>query len=194
MSLHTSVGPSRTSLSAVAERAGVSRPTVYRHFPDLPSLFAACTAHGQAADPMPDPSAWSALAGPEDRLLRGLTDLYRHFRRNQRINLHMARDLDAATLLDQLAEAPSVAAGPHPESRVFRLLARMRPMMEARNRMVLETLMAPWQDAGRATPEMEAALAVVVRFDTWRTLALEQRSEDETAARIGAAMVAALAR
>src|SRR2546425_10174924 len=76
VSMHTTIGPARTSLSAVAERAGVSRPTLYRHFPDLPSLFAACTAHGQAADPMPDPSAWLNLGRPRERLLRALSDLY----------------------------------------------------------------------------------------------------------------------
>ena len=32
--LHGTLGPSRTSISAVAQRAGVRRSTVYRHFPD----------------------------------------------------------------------------------------------------------------------------------------------------------------
>ena len=43
--LHGSVGPARTTVSGVAERAGVQRATVYRHFPDDESLFAACSAH-----------------------------------------------------------------------------------------------------------------------------------------------------
>ena len=32
--LHTTVGPSQTSIAAVAEEAGVTRLTVYRHFAD----------------------------------------------------------------------------------------------------------------------------------------------------------------
>ena len=44
--LHATVGPAQTSVSAVAERAGVQRHTVYHHFPDLGSLFRACTEHG----------------------------------------------------------------------------------------------------------------------------------------------------
>jgi AcrR family transcriptional regulator len=32
--LHERVGPARTSISAIAEHAGVRRSTVYRHFPD----------------------------------------------------------------------------------------------------------------------------------------------------------------
>ena len=39
--LHGSVGPSRTTMSAVAERAGVERRTLYRHFPNEADLFAA---------------------------------------------------------------------------------------------------------------------------------------------------------
>jgi AcrR family transcriptional regulator len=55
MELHTSVGPSRTTISAVAERAGVQRHTVYRHFPTEADLFAACAGHFYTAAPFPDP-------------------------------------------------------------------------------------------------------------------------------------------
>ena len=63
--LHGSVGPARTTISAVAERAGVQRHTVYRHFPTEDDLFAACSAHYFAAHPWPDPDAWRAIADPE---------------------------------------------------------------------------------------------------------------------------------
>jgi AcrR family transcriptional regulator len=42
--LHGTVGPSKTTISALAEEAGVSRPTVYSHFPDELSLFKACSS------------------------------------------------------------------------------------------------------------------------------------------------------
>jgi AcrR family transcriptional regulator len=56
MDLHTTLGPSRTTISAVAERAGVQRHTVYRHFPTDADLFAACAGHFYAAVPFPDPT------------------------------------------------------------------------------------------------------------------------------------------
>jgi len=43
--LHGSVGPAATTIAAIADRAGVTRLTVYRHFPDDAALFAACSAH-----------------------------------------------------------------------------------------------------------------------------------------------------
>ena len=41
--LHGSVGPALTTISMVAERAGVQRHTLYAHFPDERSLFLACS-------------------------------------------------------------------------------------------------------------------------------------------------------
>ena len=54
VALHTSIGPARTTISAVAERAGVERHTVYAHFPDDGSLLRACSAHWEARHPSPD--------------------------------------------------------------------------------------------------------------------------------------------
>src|SRR5437762_9503407 len=65
--LHSTRGPARTSISAIAERAGVRRSTVYRHFPDEDALFAACSSHWRAANPPPDPRAWSAIKDPAAR-------------------------------------------------------------------------------------------------------------------------------
>src|ERR1700750_2815132 len=55
--LHGTIGPARTTVSAVAERAGVQRHTFYRHFPTEADLFAACVGHFYAAVPLPDPDA-----------------------------------------------------------------------------------------------------------------------------------------
>ncbi len=62
--LHGSIGPSRTTLSAVAKRAGVERRTLHRHFPTEAGLFAACSAHYFAANPWPDLAAWRAIRDP----------------------------------------------------------------------------------------------------------------------------------
>src|SRR6266516_7139534 len=66
--LHGTLGPARTSISAVAERAGVRRSTVYRHFPDEASLFSACTSHWMAANPLPDLDRWAAIDDADKRL------------------------------------------------------------------------------------------------------------------------------
>src|SRR3954465_6182848 len=66
--LHGTVGPAHTSVSAVAERAGVRRSTVYRHFPDEDALFAACSAHWGERNPPPDPARWSAIDDADTRV------------------------------------------------------------------------------------------------------------------------------
>src|SRR3954451_10998873 len=68
VALHGTIGPSRTSMSAVAERAGVRRSTLYRHYPDEAALFEACSAHWVAANPWPDLEEWAALEDPDLRL------------------------------------------------------------------------------------------------------------------------------
>src|SRR3954451_5653843 len=77
MKLHGTVGPARTTVSAIAEEAGVQRATVYRHFPDEPSLFEACAGHYMSMHPPPDPSRWEEITDPAERLREALTDVYR---------------------------------------------------------------------------------------------------------------------
>jgi AcrR family transcriptional regulator len=77
--LHTSVGPSNTSISTVAEEAGVTRLTVYRHFADLDELFDACRRHWYVQNPVPDSAAWKQLPDLESRARRAFTELYGWF-------------------------------------------------------------------------------------------------------------------
>src|SRR6188472_3603132 len=74
--LHRSVGPARTTISAIAERADVRRATVYRHFPDERSLFLGCSGEWRDRHPVPDPGTWSAIADPAERLETALGALY----------------------------------------------------------------------------------------------------------------------
>src|SRR6266705_1901362 len=83
VALHGSVGPSRTSISAVAAHAGVRRSTVYRHFPDEAALFDACTAHWAAANPPPDLDAWSAIDSPDERLRVALDALHAYYQQTE---------------------------------------------------------------------------------------------------------------
>ena len=82
--LHGTVGPARTSISAIAERAGVRRSTVYRHFPDEAALFDACSSHWAAANPVPDMAAWASIDDPDERLRTTLDELYAFYRRTER--------------------------------------------------------------------------------------------------------------
>src|ERR1017187_8238784 len=73
--LHGTLGPSRTSMSAVAEHAGVRSSTLYRHFPDEAALFTACNAHWMADNPPPDLGGWAAHEDPDERLRVALREL-----------------------------------------------------------------------------------------------------------------------
>ena len=74
--LHTSIGPARTTISAIAERAGVERHTVYAHFPDDRTLFRACSLHWRGLHPRPDFGRSLELGSPQERLQGVLQALY----------------------------------------------------------------------------------------------------------------------
>ena len=59
--LHGSVGPALTSISMVAERAGVQRHTLYAHFPDERSLQLACSGLFAERAPLPDAETLAVL-------------------------------------------------------------------------------------------------------------------------------------
>jgi AcrR family transcriptional regulator len=91
--LHATVGPAQTSISAVAQRAGVQRHTVYHHFPDLTALMRACTKHGIQVTRTPEAGAWRAIEDPTQRLRHGLGDLYAYYGANARLLGNVIRDM-----------------------------------------------------------------------------------------------------
>ena len=92
--LHGSLGPSRTTLSAVAERAGVERRTLYRHFPSEVELFEACSAHYFTANPWPELDGWRAIRDPRERLERALDELYAYYERTEPMFTNVLRDAE----------------------------------------------------------------------------------------------------
>ena len=105
VALHAEIGPARTTIKAIAERAGVERLTVYRHFPDEAALFGACGARFRELHPPPSPGEWAALIEPVERLRRALSELYAFYSENQAMLLHSARDAEQLPAL-QAARAP----------------------------------------------------------------------------------------
>ena len=100
--LHEAIGPTATTVSAIAERAGVGRVTVYRHFPDERALFTACTSHYYAINPLPDPVPWRAIADPGQRLWQALTELYAYYRRTEGMLARAEQDVPNNPILAEV--------------------------------------------------------------------------------------------
>lgn len=149
--LHATVGPARTSVSAVAKRAGVERPTVYRHFPDEPAMLAACSAHFRARHPRPDAASWSRILDPEERLRVALESLYCYYAETETMTANVLRD---AAVVPALAE----------------LVAPTREQMSA----LPDLLLRGWKARGLRRQRLRAALAHAAAFTTWRSLVVEQ--------------------
>jgi AcrR family transcriptional regulator len=153
------VGPARTTISAIAERAGVERLTVYRHFPDDTAMFEACTAHYATQVPAPDPTTWADIREPAQRLRTALLAFYDYYRRSEDVLTHAARDVP---------QLPALAAVLSPWED---FVARLR-----------EDLMEGWETGGPAGTRRAAAIAHALRFETWRSLARAEGLEDAEAA------------
>lgn len=102
--LHGSVGPARTTVSAIAERAGVQRQTFYRHFPDERSLLTACSGLHTERNPMPDPGEWREIADPAQRLRRGLGELYAYFGSTEDMVANILRDAEVNELVREISQ------------------------------------------------------------------------------------------
>src|SRR5262245_45603187 len=145
--LHGTVGPSRTTLSAVAERAGVERRTLYRHFPTEADLFAACSTHYFAANPWPDLADWRAIRDPRQRLEQALDELYAYYERTAPMLGNALRDAD---LVDSARDA----------------VAPLNAYLDE----AVEVLIAGRQGRGRSRRLLGGALRHALAFSTWRSL------------------------
>ena len=145
--LHGTVGPSRTTLSAVAERAGVERRTLYRHFPTEADLVAACSTHYFAANPWPDLGNWRVIRDPQQRLQRALDELYAYYERTEPMYSNVLRDAE----LDDVAR-----------NAVAPLVAYLEE--------AAEILIIGRQVRGRRRQLLGGALRHALAFSTWRSL------------------------
>jgi AcrR family transcriptional regulator len=152
--LHGSIGPARTTISAVAKTAGVQRATVYRHFPDDETLFAACTQLWLDQHPVPDLGGWAAISPPSERLRTALPELYAWFARTEQMLELITRDVSVMPSMRTSFEGVSV---------YFDAAA--------------ETLMRGRGERGAARRRTRAAVGHAIAFETWRSLVRRQRLE-----------------
>lgn len=101
MHLHEEIGPRNTSISAIAERAGVQRLTVYRHFPDETAVFQACTSHWLSLNPPPDPADWAEISEPVEKFRTAVAALYDYYSRTRAMWTVSFRDVSEVPALQQ---------------------------------------------------------------------------------------------
>jgi AcrR family transcriptional regulator len=152
--LHGTVGPAATTLSMIAEHAGVQRHTLYAHFPDEKSLYLACSGLALERDPLPDASGWAEVPVGRDRLLHGLSALYAWYARNEELTACVLRDAEHHALTREITDY------------------RFGPPFETYRRVLGAGLRA----------EQRALLAVALDFHAWRALTRETPASPTAAA------------
>jgi AcrR family transcriptional regulator len=166
VALHQTLGPSQTTMAAVADRAGVQRSTLYRHFPDETALFAACSTHWYALHPPPDVHRWRQSADPRERLLTGLTELYAWYR-------------ETGAMLDALLRDETIVPA----------LGRRFGAFHARLDDAHDVLLVGRGLRGRRRTDVSAVLRLALKFESWRALCREAGLEDRAAAELMASLV-----
>jgi AcrR family transcriptional regulator len=147
VAIHTDVGPSRTTVSAIADRAGVTRPTVYAHFPDARSLLEACSGHVRATVPPPDANVWGSIVDPRERLETALRELYGYYERLEPLLEKVQRD---AAVMPLVAEMNGY---------------RVRYLEEIR-----DLLLEAWKPPRERRARLRQAIGHALEFGTWQSL------------------------
>jgi AcrR family transcriptional regulator len=145
--LHTSVGPARTTISAIAQRAGVERHTVYAHFPDEGTLYRACSEHWEARHPLPDLETLAGIDDPVRRLRRALGEMYAWYE---------SVETDLALFLRDASVVPANAAA--------------LGEMTAEFANVVDAISQGWP----RRKSVRAAIGHALEFETWRSLVRRQ--------------------
>ena len=156
--LHHSLGPARTTITAIAERAGVQRLTVYRHFPNDRALFQACSGQWASDHPLPNPASWASFSDPEERLRVALGELYAYYGKTEKMTANVRRDLPLLPALQEIA-------------------ASRASYSEA----VRSALDRGWTARGRRRGLLRASIGHAVEFETWRSLVRQQGLQDSEA-------------
>jgi AcrR family transcriptional regulator len=166
--LHGTRGPAQTTMSAVAEHAGVRRSTLYRHFPDERALFGACSAHWAAENPPPDITRWAEVEDPDERLAVALAELYAFYRQTEEMLDKLLRDAPTVPVVDELMV-------------VFRafIAEAAKVLMQGRGLR------------GNAAKRTRAAIGHALAFRTWQDLTEAQGLSDDQAVDVMSRLAAA---
>jgi AcrR family transcriptional regulator len=162
--LHTSIGPAETSLSAVAEEAGVTRLTLYRHFSSKDELFQACMTHWRALHPPPEPQAWRAIPAFDARVRTALAELYHWYGETGDELYPIYRDAAYTPASNQRAR-------------------------KANNDRMTDAILADVAPAGAAMRRLRASVGHVIGFWTWRSLVVDQGLTTRAASALAADFV-----
>lgn len=166
VTLHGTVGPAATTVMGIAEQAGVTRATVYRHFPDDATLFQACSSHWLAQQLPPNPNEWLRHGDPFERLRAALTDLYRFYRAGESMLRRIYEDKQSL-----------------PEEH--------RRGLDARHEYFCEALLAAFSATQKRGHVLRAAIGHAVDFWTWRSLCVQNGLEDQDAVTLMVQLAAA---
>ena len=164
--LHQTVGPARTTVSAIAEKAGVQRHTYYAHFPDLKDLYQACTAHYLEQNPLPEPPFWAEVADAEERLRVALCEVYSYYGGNEAMLANALRDAH----LDPVGQETMVS--------FYQYWEAMR-----------DALTNAFGTSGERREVLRGAIALALDFQTWRTLVRGQGLDQDRASELMVGMV-----
>jgi AcrR family transcriptional regulator len=154
IALHQTIGPAATTVTEIAEHAGVGRVTVYRHFPDESALAHACSGRYNERHPPPDPRPWRAIADPAERMRTALRETYAYHRATEAMTTHVLAD-----------------------GRDHEVMAPYH----AHWRRAADVLVASSRARGRRRKLLRAGIALALGFETWRTLVRDQGLTDEQA-------------
>ena len=146
--LHRTRGPANTTISEIAQRAGVNRLTVYNHFPDTTDLLKACSRSWTERHPAPDPTPWAQISDPQERLRTALADLYGFYARTEPMRANVLRDAQTMPELAALLEGTVV------------------PYLEEARGLLAEG----WEVRQQGRRRLLATLALALDFHTWRSL------------------------
>jgi AcrR family transcriptional regulator len=147
IALHGSVGPARTTISAIAEGAGVRRATVYRHFPDERALLMGCSGTWAERNPLPDPAGWTTISDPSARLAAALDAIYGWYERVEPMLTAVTRDAEAVPIVAEIQAGRLAYLG-----------------------AVEDGLIAGWGARGHAAKRLRATIGLALDFHAWRTL------------------------
>jgi len=169
--LHQTVGPARTTVSAIAEKAGVQRHTYYAHFPELKDLYQACMGHYVERNPVPEPSSWADIADAEERLRVALSEVYAYYSGNEPMVSNVLRD----AALDPIVQEIMVPFDQYWET-------------------VRDVIADAFEASGERHEELLGAIALAQDFQTWRTLVRQQELSQDRAVELMVGMVCCLMR